>query len=131
MTKGILPEQLEKWSQGSQFLRKPPEEWPKFEENALKINEELSAEMKPPIEARPTSGDKASTLRLQEPHLRIKKAFWIVGVRHMAKHLTGKCVTCKKLQKKPLEQLMVLVLLEKQRLKQQRQSMIDQFTNYV
>ena len=34
------------------------------------------------------------------------KRFWIVGVRHMAKHLTGKCVTCKKLRKKPLEQLM-------------------------
>ena len=35
-----------------------------------------------------------------------RKRFWIVGVRHMAKHLTGKCVTCKKLRKKPLEQLM-------------------------
>ena len=59
LTKGILPEQLEKWSQGPQFLRKLEEEWPKFEENALKINEDLSAEMKPPIEARPTSCDKA------------------------------------------------------------------------
>ena len=59
LTKGILPEQLEKWSQGPQFLRKPQEEWPKFEENALKINEELSAEMKPPIEARPTSCEEA------------------------------------------------------------------------
>ena len=44
----------------------------------------------------------------------------------MAKHLTRKCVTCKKLRNKPLEQLIVLVLLEKQRLKQQRQSMINQ-----
>ena len=35
-----------------------------------------------------------------------RERFWIVGVRHMAKHLTGKCVTCKKLRKKPLEQLM-------------------------
>ena len=35
-----------------------------------------------------------------------RERFWIVGVRHMAKHLTGKCVTCKKLWKKPLEQLM-------------------------
>ena len=52
--------------------------------------------------------------------------FWIVGVRHMANHLTRKCVTCKKLRNKPLEQLIVLVLLEKQRLKQQRQSMINQ-----
>ena len=77
--KGILLEQLEEWSQGLQFLRKPQKEWPKFEENALKINEELSAEMKPPIEARPTSGDKASTLRLQEPHLRIKKAILDCG----------------------------------------------------
>ena len=57
--KGILPEQLEKWSRGPQFLRKPQEEWPKFEENALKINEELSAEMKPPIGARTTSCNEA------------------------------------------------------------------------
>ena len=237
LTKGILPEQLEKWSQGPQFLRKPQEEWPKFEENALKINEELSAEMKPPIEARPTSCDKSefstaqkelrnnplfehlmktcstfskarktlayvlrfvnntrmktknrdpiSPKELTESELRLfkwcqqtidvdkldkklipskdehgllrahgrlenirtlpdemrnpiilpkshrlvelllvhlhgkrahcgyksliyesRKRFWIVGVRHMAKHLTGKCVTCKKLRKKPLEQLM-------------------------
>ena len=49
-----------------------------------------------------------------------------MGVHHIAKHLTRKCVTCKKLRNKPLEQLMVLVLLEKQRLKQQRQSMINQ-----
>ena len=35
-----------------------------------------------------------------------RKRFWIVGVRHMAKHLTGKCVTCKKLRKEPFEQLM-------------------------
>lgn len=226
-------EQLEKWSQGPQFLRKPQEEWPKFEENALKINEELSAEMKPPIEARPTSCDKSefstsqkelrdnplfehlmktcstfskarktlayvlrfvnntrmktknrdpiSPKELTESELRLfkwcqqtidvdkldkklipskdehgllrahgrlenirtlpdemrnpiilpkchrlvelllfhlhgkrahcgyksliyesRKRFWIVGVRHMAKHLTGKCVTCKKLRKKPL-----------------------------
>ena len=237
MTKGILPEQLEKWSQGPQFLRKPQEEWPKFEENALKINEELSAEMKPPFETRPTSCDKSefstaqkelrdnplfehlmktcstfskarktlayvlrfvnntrmktknrdpiSPKELTESELRLfkwcqqtidvdkldkklipskdehgllrahgrlenirtlpdemrnpiilpkshrlvelllvhlhgkralcgyksliyesRKRFWIVGVRHMAKHLTGKCVTCKKLRKKPLEQLM-------------------------
>ena len=58
LTKRFLPEQLEKWSQGPRFLRKLQEEWPKFEENALKINEDLSAEMKPPIEARPTSCDK-------------------------------------------------------------------------
>ena len=59
LTKGILPEQLEKWSQGPQFLRKPREEWPKFEENELKMYEELSAEIKPPIEAKPTSCDEA------------------------------------------------------------------------
>ena len=28
-----------------------------------------------------------------------RKRFYIVGVCHMAKHLTGKCVTCKKLRK--------------------------------
>ena len=59
MTKGILPEQLEKWSEGPQFRRKLQEESPKYEENLLKIKEELSAEMKPPIKARPTSCDKA------------------------------------------------------------------------
>lgn len=31
--------------------------------------------------------------------------FWIIGVRHMAKHLTAKCVNCNKLRTKPLEQL--------------------------
>ena len=215
LTKGILPEQLEKWSQGPQLLRKPQEEWPRFEENALKINEELSAEMKAPIEARPTSCDKAEFSTAQKElrdnplfehlmrtcstfskarktlayvlrfvnntrmktknrdpttidvdkldkklipskdehgllraHGRLenirtlpdemrnpiilpkshrlvellldhlhgrrahcgyksliyesKKRFWIVGVRHMAKHLTGKCVTCKKRSKEHL-----------------------------
>ena len=34
-----------------------------------------------------------------------RKRFWIVGVRHMEKHLTGKCVTCKKLLNEPFEQL--------------------------
>ena len=35
-----------------------------------------------------------------------RKRFWIVGVRKMAQQVTSKCVTCKKLRKKPLEQLM-------------------------
>ena len=35
-----------------------------------------------------------------------RRRFWIIGVRQMAKHLTAKCVTCKKLRRKPLEQLM-------------------------
>ena len=35
-----------------------------------------------------------------------KGRFWIVGLRNMAKQLIGKCVTCKKLRKKPMEQLM-------------------------
>ena len=35
-----------------------------------------------------------------------RRRFSIIGVRHMAKHLTAKCVTCKKLRRKPLEQLM-------------------------
>ena len=35
-----------------------------------------------------------------------RRRFWIIGVRHMAKHLTAKCVICKKLRRKPLEQLM-------------------------
>ena len=59
LTKGILIEQLEKWSPGPQFLRKPQEEWPKSEENALKNSEEFSVEVKPPIEARPTCCDEA------------------------------------------------------------------------
>jgi len=35
-----------------------------------------------------------------------RKQFWIVGVRKMAQQVTSKCVTCKKLRRKPLEQLM-------------------------
>ena len=35
-----------------------------------------------------------------------RKRFWIIGLRSAAKFLTGKCVTCRKLRKKPLEQLM-------------------------
>ena len=32
-----------------------------------------------------------------------RKRFWIVGVRKMAQQVTGKCVTCKKLRRRPLE----------------------------
>ena len=35
-----------------------------------------------------------------------RKRFWIVGVRNMAKQVTSKCVTCKKLRRKPMGQLM-------------------------
>jgi len=35
-----------------------------------------------------------------------KRYFWIVGVQNMAKQVTGKCVTCKKLRRQPLEQMM-------------------------
>ena len=35
-----------------------------------------------------------------------RKRFWIVGVRKMAKQVTSKCVTCKKLRRKPMGQLM-------------------------
>ena len=35
-----------------------------------------------------------------------RKRFWIVGVRDMAKQVTGKCMTCKKLRSQPLEQMM-------------------------
>ena len=82
-------EQLEKWSQGPQFLRKPQEEWPKFEENALKINEELSAEMKPPIEARPTSCDKSESSTAQK-ELRDNPLF---------EHLMKTCSTFSKARK--------------------------------
>ncbi|XP_068684256.1 uncharacterized protein [Montipora foliosa] len=34
------------------------------------------------------------------------KRFWTVGVRKMAKQVTSKCVTCKKLRRKPMGQLM-------------------------
>jgi len=34
------------------------------------------------------------------------KRFWIIGLRRMAKTVTSKCVTCRKLWKKPLNQLM-------------------------
>ena len=89
LMKEILPEQLEKWSQGPQFLRKPQEEWPKFEENALKINEELSAEMEPPIEARPTSCDKAEFSTTQK-ELRDNPLF---------EHLMKTCSTFSKARK--------------------------------
>ncbi|KAK2571128.1 hypothetical protein P5673_003689 [Acropora cervicornis] len=32
----------------------------------------------------------------------LRKCFWIVGVRKMAKQVTSKCVTCKKLRRKPM-----------------------------
>ncbi|XP_068739629.1 uncharacterized protein [Montipora capricornis] len=35
-----------------------------------------------------------------------RERFWIVGVRKMAKQVTSKCVTCKKLRRKPMGQLM-------------------------
>ena len=35
-----------------------------------------------------------------------RKRFWTVGVRNMAKQVTGKCMTCKKLRSQPLEQMM-------------------------
>ena len=89
LSKGILPEQLEKWSQGPRFLRKLQEEWPKFEENALKINENLSAEMKPPIEARPTACDKAEFSTAQK-ELRDNPVF---------EHLTRTCSTFSKARK--------------------------------
>ena len=35
-----------------------------------------------------------------------RKRFWIIGLCRMAKTVTSKCVTCRKLRKKPLNQLM-------------------------
>ncbi|KAK3730657.1 hypothetical protein QZH41_007940 [Actinostola sp. cb2023] len=35
-----------------------------------------------------------------------RRKFWITGVRSIAKFLTNSCITCRKLRKKPLEQLM-------------------------
>ena len=89
LTKGILLEQLEKWSQGPRFFRKLQERWPKIEENALKINEELSAEMKPPTEARPTWCDKAELSSAQK-QLRDNSFF---------EHLTRTCSTFSKARK--------------------------------
>ena len=36
----------------------------------------------------------------------VRRNYWIIGVRSMAKALTVKCITCRKLRKKPLDQLM-------------------------
>ena len=36
----------------------------------------------------------------------VRKKFWIIGLRNMTKHLTRRCITCKKLSKKPFSQLM-------------------------
>ena len=35
-----------------------------------------------------------------------RRKFWIIGLRSLAKQLTRACVTCRKLRRKPLEQLM-------------------------
>ena len=35
-----------------------------------------------------------------------RRKYWIIGVRGVSKALTTKCITCRKLRKKPLEQLM-------------------------
>jgi len=35
-----------------------------------------------------------------------RRKYWIIGVRSMSKALTAKCITCRKLRKKPLDQLM-------------------------
>ena len=35
-----------------------------------------------------------------------RKGFWIIGLRRMAKTVTSKCVTCRKLRKRPLNQLL-------------------------
>ncbi|XP_028417495.1 uncharacterized protein LOC114541894 [Dendronephthya gigantea] len=34
-----------------------------------------------------------------------RKKYWIIGIRNAAKKLTNKCITCKKLRSKPLEQI--------------------------
>lgn len=39
-----------------------------------------------------------------------RKHFWIMGVQNMAKQVTGKCVTCKKLWRQLLEQMMGQIL---------------------
>ena len=89
MTNGIIPEQLEKWSLLPQFLRKVQEQWPKIEENALKISEELSAETKPGTEARPTSCDKAEFSTAQKE----------VRDNPLFEHLTRTCSTFSKARK--------------------------------
>ena len=35
-----------------------------------------------------------------------RRMYWIIGVRRMSKALTAKCIICRKLRKKPLDQLM-------------------------
>ena len=57
-------------------------------------------------------------LLLRDPHERrghcgykslvyeARKIFWIIGLHRMAKTVTSKCVTCRKLRKRPLNQLM-------------------------
>ena len=35
-----------------------------------------------------------------------RRSYWIIGVRNMSKALTAKCIICRKLRKKPLDQLM-------------------------
>ena len=37
---------------------------------------------------------------------KVRRNYWIIGARRMTKALTAKCITCRKLCKKPLDQLM-------------------------
>ena len=46
--------------------------------------------------------DKENTRLIHEA----RRKYWIIGVRSKSKALTSKCITCKKLRKKPPDQLM-------------------------
>ncbi|KAL9959756.1 hypothetical protein ACROYT_G033111 [Oculina patagonica] len=46
LTRGAPPEEIKTWMEGPPFLLRPEEEWPKFEENSKKADEESFKEMK-------------------------------------------------------------------------------------
>jgi len=58
LTRGLPPEEVKTWMEGPSFLRRSQEEWPKFEENSRKVDEELLKEMK---------SNKEKTSKYKEP----------------------------------------------------------------
>ena len=116
-------DQLFKWAQNHLNLTQLTELIPKADENGLirahgrlETITSLPRDMRNPILL--PGKHKLVTLILQDIHDRrghcgyksliyeSRKKFWIIGARSRAKELTRSCVICRKLRKKPMEQLM-------------------------
>ena len=120
------------WLKGPEFLRKPEEEWPAFKESSPNKVEKKSSDMKcVQVTATETSDEfvqdsVGQTQAVENPimeHLMkscstFRKARKVMAyvlrfisnagtkVKNRKKHLMAKFVTCMKLRRKPLEQLM-------------------------